>query len=360
MSADPVVAAAYDPQSCNPYSYVLNNPLRYVDPFGLTPQCLLFCTSSPDDIVVDVDEGTYYTEGESVNAKPMRCDAACELKGALDYLKYQGDQLVGALKYLEWQNAMAALFFIASQSIGTTREAEPRELGEPSPPPYENPMKAKLPADGGCMLCDFGETLVEKVGEPLKDAAGVALRVVNPFSVCYEMVVGTLVIGGMTLATSTTIIAFGAATSPAGVGVPIMGIGVLVAVAGGGATVAAGYARIRFVREEHIEMSIDEPQWYGFLAGFVLGLAGVIRMRFHLEGVNRAGGYSRWRWAKVDLVGVALIVASIWFAGWVWIDDLLFLTLFSLPFGLLLALTWTIAADAAIRARRSNLSPPRE
>jgi RHS repeat-associated protein len=34
VSADPIVGAVADPQSWNPYSYVLNNPLGYVDPTG--------------------------------------------------------------------------------------------------------------------------------------------------------------------------------------------------------------------------------------------------------------------------------------------------------------------------------------
>jgi RHS repeat-associated protein len=41
-SADPHVQAPFDPQSLNRYSYVRNNPLRYVDPsgfFGMCPDC---------------------------------------------------------------------------------------------------------------------------------------------------------------------------------------------------------------------------------------------------------------------------------------------------------------------------------
>jgi len=34
VCGDPVVADAYDPQAWNPYTYVRNNPLRYVDPSG--------------------------------------------------------------------------------------------------------------------------------------------------------------------------------------------------------------------------------------------------------------------------------------------------------------------------------------
>jgi hypothetical protein len=42
-----------DPQSWNAYTYVRNNPLRLVDPSGLDPECLIVCTGSPDQVVVD-------------------------------------------------------------------------------------------------------------------------------------------------------------------------------------------------------------------------------------------------------------------------------------------------------------------
>jgi RHS repeat-associated protein len=39
LRIDPVPGAIAMPQSLNPYPYVQNNPLNFIDPFGLTPEC---------------------------------------------------------------------------------------------------------------------------------------------------------------------------------------------------------------------------------------------------------------------------------------------------------------------------------
>ena len=39
LQTDPVPGAIAIPQSLNPYPYVQNNPLNFIDPFGLTPEC---------------------------------------------------------------------------------------------------------------------------------------------------------------------------------------------------------------------------------------------------------------------------------------------------------------------------------
>ncbi|CAC9424010.1 hypothetical protein [uncultured Gammaproteobacteria bacterium] len=36
LSADPYIQAPYNTQSYNRYSYVMNNPLKYTDPSGVT------------------------------------------------------------------------------------------------------------------------------------------------------------------------------------------------------------------------------------------------------------------------------------------------------------------------------------
>ena len=42
IQPDPIVPDVYDPQSLNLYSYVLNNPLRYTDPFGLQQDPIVY------------------------------------------------------------------------------------------------------------------------------------------------------------------------------------------------------------------------------------------------------------------------------------------------------------------------------
>lgn len=66
----------------NPYSYVWNNPLSYVDPLGLTPGCFMFCTGSPDQLILDEDASgnqVIYPQSQgSAAAEPVTCDASCQ------------------------------------------------------------------------------------------------------------------------------------------------------------------------------------------------------------------------------------------------------------------------------------------
>ncbi|MEX2247979.1 MAG: polymorphic toxin type 33 domain-containing protein [Dehalococcoidia bacterium] len=105
VSVDPIVGRPFDPQSWNPYTYVRNNPLSYVDPFGLTPECFMFCTGSPSQLMLDEDE-----QGETViypqdqgpaAAQPVTCDIHCQwLAAKKEYEKAAHQQLVGALLWL--------------------------------------------------------------------------------------------------------------------------------------------------------------------------------------------------------------------------------------------------------------------
>jgi RHS repeat-associated protein len=47
ISVDPVIANVYNPQVINPYSYCLNNPLRYIDPTGHISQPATQCEYEP-------------------------------------------------------------------------------------------------------------------------------------------------------------------------------------------------------------------------------------------------------------------------------------------------------------------------
>ena len=62
ISADTVVPGAGNPQSLNRYSYVLNNPLRYVDPSGHT----LIDMQNAQDIVNDGNSGSFGQSNEQM------------------------------------------------------------------------------------------------------------------------------------------------------------------------------------------------------------------------------------------------------------------------------------------------------
>ena len=48
LSPEPIVSNVYNPLNHDPYAYVLNDPLTYVDPYGLQP-CDELSGDSPDD-----------------------------------------------------------------------------------------------------------------------------------------------------------------------------------------------------------------------------------------------------------------------------------------------------------------------
>ena len=47
LTPDPVLADPLNPLSFNPYAYVLNNPLRYIDPLGAAPGDSGFAAMDP-------------------------------------------------------------------------------------------------------------------------------------------------------------------------------------------------------------------------------------------------------------------------------------------------------------------------
>jgi len=57
MSADPVLPDAYDMQSFNRYSYVLNNPLKYTDPTGNTPNSATGVVNITIETIGDPESG---------------------------------------------------------------------------------------------------------------------------------------------------------------------------------------------------------------------------------------------------------------------------------------------------------------
>ncbi len=76
MSADSIVPEPGNPQSLNRYSYVNNNPLRYTDPTGLSPNQGLYCVlscggqSSASSLGADYICGYQCRMGAAIRANP--------------------------------------------------------------------------------------------------------------------------------------------------------------------------------------------------------------------------------------------------------------------------------------------------
>lgn len=56
---DDIYPDTYDPQSLNRYSYVRNNPLKYTDPTGHCPQCIIFLGGSLTLLTLEAGGGVY-------------------------------------------------------------------------------------------------------------------------------------------------------------------------------------------------------------------------------------------------------------------------------------------------------------
>ena len=90
VSADPFVAAPFNTQSHNRYSYVWNNPASMVDPSGFFPQwlCLWICGGGPsDDIGEDEDDDL--------------CDATCMNDRAIVNWHIEETERIADQRYLE-------------------------------------------------------------------------------------------------------------------------------------------------------------------------------------------------------------------------------------------------------------------
>jgi hypothetical protein len=82
--------------------------------------------------------------------------------------------------------------------------------------------------------------------------------------------------------------------------------------------------------------------WAGgaFALAVVLQLAGVLRLKVHLRDSN----------GLFDPLAAACIVAGTWLAAAVWVDDVVFVTIFSVVFGLMLTWAWASGIRFALRA----------
>lgn len=70
MSVDPIIAMPENGQSLNPYSYVMNNPLKYTDPSGYSP--LQTDSNSCDNACEKINE--------EFKEKANECEGSCVIK----------------------------------------------------------------------------------------------------------------------------------------------------------------------------------------------------------------------------------------------------------------------------------------
>lgn len=135
LSADPAVASAYDPQSWHAYSYVRNNPLRFVDPTG----------SKPIDMPGEPNRSRHrptpsgptdkqWAESKSIEVhRDTGCDWNCQQLTALAAagLTYEQWQRVGAVTYAAQQSAS---FAAAQAPYDWVTETATSPVGVPSEP----------------------------------------------------------------------------------------------------------------------------------------------------------------------------------------------------------------------------------
>jgi len=144
LSVDPIASGG--PQLMNPYSYVGNNPMRYVDPSGMCVPSVN-CPGDEEANKAEADKAANdWANSRTIEIEASGCDRACQITLAAEaYAAAQAaidhSNLVGAIEYLNWVN---------SNSIERTRD--------------EAPAKHGPPGAGGYSVWDTIETLFTDTG----------------------------------------------------------------------------------------------------------------------------------------------------------------------------------------------------
>jgi RHS repeat-associated protein len=159
VSVDPIVGSVADPQLWNPYSYVRNNPLGYVDPTGkyfekpgdAAPPCWS-CAQ------LKVLAGVGWT------AQQWASWQQAQVAGALAFIGQQ--QIIGALAYIGHQQMVGALQFVAHQQFIGALQFLCVTCPRPAPIPLPSPGWP-VPVDGAGLV---DETLdgLDLLGETLR------------------------------------------------------------------------------------------------------------------------------------------------------------------------------------------------
>jgi RHS repeat-associated protein len=125
IQPDSIIPDAYDPQQLNPYAYVRNNPVKYVDPSGNNPILIAAALWVIADYAISAND--YYQEQKIINNPNSTTDQISAAKRAQqDVLAYEfliepdeaiGIPLVGALDDLmrgsktlgKWRNVAESM-----------------------------------------------------------------------------------------------------------------------------------------------------------------------------------------------------------------------------------------------------------
>ncbi len=169
-SVDPLISAPSSPQSWNAYTYARNNPLAYTDPSGMAGCFMNWCTGS-GQLYQGTDQygaEVVYTAEQGPAGGTAVC-TSCQALQALAAVGWTYDQWQywGAMKWLEYEGAMRALYdynkFVAQAPVRPF----------PVPIPIPNPFPSRpISNDEEEMIFDFGRRVASGAGKFLDWANG--------------------------------------------------------------------------------------------------------------------------------------------------------------------------------------------